>query len=167
VVYLIANSLAMLAALGILATNHWFALRPRSDLVVSMLTFGLKSHVGNLSHLANERADQALISLILAPIYLGLYAIAATLTAPVVLIGTSLAIIALPLVGAAQSERDRRTRLAGLVRATVLLSTATALASLLVLPWLIKLLFGAAFLGALAPARILLLAAIFMSTNIA
>jgi O-antigen/teichoic acid export membrane protein len=167
VVYLIANWLTMLAALGMLATNRWFALRPQRDLVKPMLTFGLKSHLGSVSHLANERADQALISLILAPVYLGLYAIAATLTAPVVLIGTSLAIIALPFVGAAQSVGERRTRFAVLVRATVLLSAATAAVSFAALPLLIKFLFGTAFLGALTPARILVLAAVFMSTNIA
>src|SRR5207237_9105231 len=106
--HMCVNLVSMLVAVSMLASNHWLGVRPQRDVVESILTFGLKSYVGSLSHLANERADQALISLILAPVYLGLYAIAATLTAPVVLIGTSLAIIALPFVGAAQSERDSR-----------------------------------------------------------
>jgi O-antigen/teichoic acid export membrane protein len=167
VVYLVANYLAMLVGLAMLARNRWFALRPQGRFVKAMLTFGLKSHVGNLSLLANERADQALVSLILAPVYLGLYAVAGTFASAVVLVGTSLAIIALPFVGSAQSEKDRRTRFAGLVRATVLLSAGAAAASFVAAPLLIKFLFGAAFVGALTPARILILAAIFMSTNIA
>jgi hypothetical protein len=54
--------------------------------------------VGTVAGIAKERADLVLVSLVLPPLYLGLYSIAVTLPAAVAVIGSYLAVIALPAI---------------------------------------------------------------------
>ncbi len=113
-----------------------------------LIGLGMKLHIGTISGLANERADLAVIALVLPAAALGLYSVAVTVTAPVLVLGSSLASIAMPAVASAATPFDRHERAARFVRLTVALSLAIAIAGVAFGPRLIVLFFGPAFASA-------------------
>ena len=146
IVYLVANLVTLAVAVALLMASGDLGLRPDQSLIRPLLIYGLKSHAGNVSVLANERGDQMLISLFLAPISLGLYSVAVTLSSAVVLVGTSIALVAMPAIrGSAEDLMTRR--LAGFVRIAFALSAIAAAAEILMAPVLIRFLFGSDFWG--------------------
>jgi O-antigen/teichoic acid export membrane protein len=163
-VYLGANVLTMSVAV-FLAWRTVSNVRPSRDLVRPMLAFGLKSHLGNVSSLANERSDQLLISVVLAPRLLGLYVVAVTLTSLTNLVGSSVDMVAVSRI-AAEGDQARKAELARkYFSLTVVGSALISLPLLAVTPMLVTTLFGENFGGAVNAARILLVAAIVLSTN--
>jgi O-antigen/teichoic acid export membrane protein len=164
-VYLVANLTALATTLVLLKHYGSLGLKARRGLVKPMLAYGLKSHIGNISVLTNTRADQALIALFLAPVSLGLYSVAITLTAPVNLVGTSIALVAMPAVSACGSTLEMKKSFGRFVRVALALSLVVVLCLGLTTPLLIPLVFGHPFLGATSSTRLLLVAALFTSTN--
>lgn len=164
-VVITANALTLGLTVVALLRHHWFGLGVHLDIARSLVGFGLRTHAGNISGLANERADQALIVVFLAPTQLGFYSVAVTFTSVVVLVGTSLAIVALPAIAQTSDVRSAADRMGALLRSTVILSVLASAVTGIALPWLVPLFFGTAFEPALGPARILLVAAVALSVN--
>jgi O-antigen/teichoic acid export membrane protein len=162
---LAANLLTLAAAATALALRGWLGYKPDPKLIRPMIIFGLKSHTGAVAGLVNARADQAIISLFLAPAYLGLYSVAVTVASVVGLLASPLAIVAFPAVASAQSESDMQDKFARFVRATFVLSTLVASASFVAIPTLIKLFFGPAFLPAAGVTQILLFGTVVLTTG--
>lgn len=165
-VYLGANLLTLAATLAMLAARGELGMAIRRDLVRPVLGYGLRAHVGNISTLANAQAGQALISLLLAPVSLGLFSVALTVTSAVSLVGTSLALVAMPAIGSCRSPEEMRIAFARFVRATLALSALAALATALATPLLLGRVFGRGFEPAAGPAWVLLVGATFASTNL-
>jgi O-antigen/teichoic acid export membrane protein len=165
IAYLVANAATAAAALLVLRRQGALSLAYRLETVRRLLGFGLRSHTTNVALQLNERLDQLVISVFLAPAKLGLYVIAVTLTAATSLIGTATGMAVLPVVAALKDPAERiatATRYIG----WVLLGAACITVPMVVFtPLLIRVLFGEAFLGAAPVARVLLVAAIFLSTN--
>jgi O-antigen/teichoic acid export membrane protein len=130
-----------------------------------LVGYGIRSHTSNVSGLLNERLDQLVISIFLAPVRLGLYVIAVTMTSITNLVGTSVAFVALPAVARFETDHDRTAAARRYIAATLLLSTLVTAPVLLFTRWLIEFLFGEAFVGATNVCRVLLLAAIALSTG--
>lgn len=164
-VYLTANALVMVLAMGVVRWHGWLGFQPDWKLLGPLLGYGLRSHVGNFSSLANQQADQLLISAFLAPFALGIYSVAATLTAGVNLIGSSVQVVAFPLVAALADREEQMLALGRLTRLTLLASALAAAGFALVTPFLIELFFGPSFLPAADVARALLVATVVLSTN--
>lgn len=164
VAYLVANA-ATLAAAAVLVLRETGVERPSRRIVRELFSFGLRSHLGNASSMLNERLDQLLVSVFLQPVALGLYVIAVTLTSLTSLVGSSVAFVSLPAVAAARDDAERRATARAFVGFTVLASTLVTVPVLVLAPWLVRLFFGEAFAGAVDVARILLVAAVVMSTN--
>lgn len=133
-------------------------------LVRQLLGFGVKSHLGNVSSLLNERLDQLVISIFLAPAKLGLYVIAVTLTSVTALVGASVSFVALPTV-AALPEGRARAAARRLIAFTLAASAVVTVPVILFTGPLIELFFGPAFAGATDVARVLLVAAVVLSTT--
>jgi O-antigen/teichoic acid export membrane protein len=148
-----------------LIRHGWLGFRVDWVLVKSLLSYAVRSHIGTVSGIANERADQALISIVLPARYLGHYTVALTLPSAVGVIGSSLATIALPAISAVDSATEMRHALGQFVRATLILSVLAAGSLAIVTPALIGLFFGSAFLPAVPVAQVLLLASILLSVN--
>jgi O-antigen/teichoic acid export membrane protein len=163
-VYLVAH-LAALVATGLCIRVERTTLRVERKIIRQLLAFGVRSHSGNLASMLNERLDQLLISLFLAPASLGLYVIAVTMTSVTGLVGSSAALVALPSVAqlAPGPRRDETAR--RMIAVTLLVSAAVTVPILLLLPQLIVAFFGRPYLAAAPSARILLLAAVILSTN--
>jgi O-antigen/teichoic acid export membrane protein len=132
-------------------------------LLRNILGFAIRSHSSNVSGMLNERLDQLLISLFLAPLQLGLYVVAVTLTSLTTLVGASVSIVALPTVAGASAE-ERPFLIGRYVRLTIAGAWVVTIPMIGLTPSLIRLFFGHDYLGASAACRILLLAAVVLVT---
>lgn len=164
-VYLLANATTALIAGVLVRQTASLELRLSYKLARQLLAYGIKSHTSNVSGLLNERLDQLVISIFLAPVRLGLYVIAVTMTSITNLVGTSVSFVALSAVARLDTDEEREAVARRYIAATVVLSALTTIPVLLFTRWLIEVLFGAAFGGATNVCRVLLLAAVALSTG--
>lgn len=125
----------------------------------SLLSYGLRGHVGTLGAAVCERADQAAVAALLPPARLGAYLAATSLTAPVGLVGAAVAVTALPVVAGAPHGEARATAARRYVFRTVALVLLLGVPLAAGAPWLVEWWFGPAFREAATPARILAFAA--------
>jgi O-antigen/teichoic acid export membrane protein len=158
--YVLVGWLALGLTLSVILARGWLGARPDIRLMRSILTFGLKAHVGSLAGQANLNLDRMAIATFLAPRDLGVYSVGVTLSAPLTMIGSSIGVIALPAVAASDSALERRQHFAWLMRSTLALSAATALTLVLLAPVLTRLFFGAEFLPAVVIAQVAIAAAL-------
>lgn len=164
-VYLTANTLSLLVAIILVQRIERPELRLSYRLARELLAYGVRSHTGNVSGLLNERLDQLVISIFLAPARLGLYVIAVTMTSVTNLVGASVSFVALPAVARLETDQERAAAARRYIAATFFLSAVATLPVLVFAPWLISLLFGDAFRGAADVCRVLLVAAVMLSTG--
>jgi O-antigen/teichoic acid export membrane protein len=164
-VYLIANAITLLVALMSVLRAPSDGYIPSRKLAASMLAYGVKAHTSNVTATFNERFDQLIIAMFLPAAQLGFYAIGVSLTTGVMIIGTSIAIVALPVVARLEDTEERARSVSRFFRVNFWFSVVIAIALILITPYLILILFGAAYLPAETATRILLLAAIPLSGN--
>ncbi|HEV8686697.1 MAG TPA: oligosaccharide flippase family protein [Gaiellaceae bacterium] len=164
-VYLGASSVTAVAAVILLGIAGATPLRVDRRVVSDLLRYGVRSHPSTVATMLNERADQLVISLFLAPAKLGLYVVAVTLTSLTSLVGSSIALVAMPRL-AREVDRETRQRMAArYVRLTLVGSLLLTVPLLLITPRLLEILFGTAFNAAAGVARILLVAAVLLTTG--
>lgn len=163
--YLAANAATLVATAAAVARGRVGSLSVSRPLLGELLRFGAKSHTSNVSALLNERLDQLVISIFLAPARLGLYVVAVTVTSLTTLIGSSVSLVALPTIARARDDEERRRLACRLTRLTVVASVAITVPLLVLAPTLIELVFGAGFRSAGDAARVLLAAAILLSVS--
>jgi len=124
--------------------------------------YGWRSTIGLLSQMIVGKFDQFLLVPLVDSGQLGLYVVAATgasLTAP---LGQGVGLALFPHARRAERGRaDDQTRTA--LKLTALISVVAALVVGLMAPWVIPLLFGSDFAGAVAPLLILLPGQVFMN----
>lgn len=141
--------------------------RPTFDreLARALFGFSVRSHTSNVSSVFNERLDQLVISVFLAPVQLGLYVTAATLTSLTSLVGQSVSMIALPVVAAERPGPAQAAVVRRYVRVTILGATALTVPMVVLTPTVIALFFGDAFAPAATVTRVLLVAAVALTTT--
>jgi O-antigen/teichoic acid export membrane protein len=135
------------------------------ELARTLFGFAVRSHTSNVSSLFNERLDQLLISVFLAPVQLGLYVIAVTLTSLTSLVGQSISLVALPVVAAEQPGPTRAAVVRRYIRLTILGATALTVPMIVLTPTLIAVFFGHAFAPAATVTRVLLVAAVVLTST--
>ncbi len=142
-------------------------LRPRFDgrLARTLLGFGVRSHTGSVAATLNEWLGPVVISLFLTPAKLGLYVVALALTSATTLVGWSVTLVALPAVARLDAGRERRIAVARFSRVTLVGAAAVSAPLVVFAPYLIRLVFGGTFAGAAGISRILLVAAVVLTTN--
>lgn len=163
-VYLGANAMTLCIALGVALRSAGGASSKRS-LFRPLLAFGVKSHLASVSSVANERADQLLISAFLAPRLLGLYVVAVTLTSLTNVIGASVEMVALSAVASHANVRAGAAAARRYIAMTAIASVVVSVPMIAIAPGLLRVLFGREFDSAAGAARVLLIAAILLSTN--
>jgi O-antigen/teichoic acid export membrane protein len=163
--YLLANSVTLLTAWLLIRSEGLHIGRIDIAGIQAMLSYGLRSHLGNISAMVNERLDQLIISIFLIPSELGLYAIAVTLTTMIVMIGSSIAIVAFPSMSNQSSNDILPETLSRYTRITFFVSASLAVIMTIFISPLINLLFGPAYLPAVGVTRILLFASVALSVN--
>jgi O-antigen/teichoic acid export membrane protein len=157
----------VVAAAALVLLRRACTQRPTFDreLVRALFGFAVRSHISNVSSLFNERLDQLVISVFLAPVQLGLYVIAVTLTALTNLVGQSVSLIALPAVAAEESGSDRAAMVRRYIRLTILGAAMLTVPMIVLSPRLIDVFFGHAFAPAATVTRVLLLAAVVLTST--
>ncbi len=138
-------------------------LRPRwhwdSSILRPLLAYGTKTQLGGVTYYLNQRLDQLIMSVWLAPEALGYYVVAVALASPLTIIPSAIGIVTLPAAAretAAAAHRVIRQSL----RTVLLLGAAGAAALFLLTPYLLPLLFGEAFRPAIGAGRVLAVAMI-------
>ena len=135
-----------------------------SDRAKGLLSYGIKSYWGGLSWMANARLDQLLMSSMIGLSELGQYAVAVSYGTVTFPLSASFAMVLFPRVaGDASGQATKKIKKA--LRYNLVISSGMALALGLLCPWLLPLLFGKAYQGAVVPALILLAAAVFLGCN--
>jgi O-antigen/teichoic acid export membrane protein len=126
----------------------------------SMWSYGWRS-LGSFSGLMlNSNGDQLALGILVPAGSLGLYSVAASVSAPLTVMVASLGMVGLPTVAALAGRAKTRTTRRTLRRAILLIALASpAVAALL--PWAIPLVYGHHYSAAVIPAEILLLGAVF------
>ena len=135
------------------------------DVAGKLLGYGLRSHVSTASTNLNQRLDQLVISVFLAPAALGNYVVAVTLSSFTVLVGHSVGMSALPLVARHEPGPDRTAAARRLVRMTLVLSLLVTIPLLAFTSTFITTFFGEDFRGATDVCRVLLVASVVYSTG--
>jgi O-antigen/teichoic acid export membrane protein len=167
ILYLGANVVALATALGFCWRAGWLReWRIDRNVLRDLLGFGVKAQTSNALSQVNQRFDQVAISLVLAPAHLGLYAVAVTLTATSSIVSATVSLVAMPAVAGA-AGRDRQVELLGrFVRGTLLATLVSATLLIVLVPVVIGSFFGDSFVPATDVARILLVASVFLATNL-
>ncbi len=165
IVYLGVTGVTGIVAFALLWGPGRPRLRFQFAMARRMLGFGVKSHTGIVTAMMNERLDQLVISVFLAPVQLGLYAIAATMTAPINLVGSSIGAAALPTLARLETDEARRDAVRGFLRLTLVASAVIAIPAVMFTGPIISFFFKDAYLGATGVTRVLLVAAVALSMN--
>jgi O-antigen/teichoic acid export membrane protein len=163
VVYVGANLLTALTAVVAVIRAAGGTLRPSLPFARKALGFGVRSHLSGVSAMFNERLDQLVVSVVLAPASLGLYVIAVTMTAVTALIGSSIALVALPVLARASSRDSQLRAVRRYVGITLLGCLAVTVPLFIAAPWIIDVAFGDAFAPAGDVTRVLLVASVALA----
>jgi O-antigen/teichoic acid export membrane protein len=131
--------------------------RPRVHLGLlrEAVPFSLRAWVGTIAGLTNGRLDQLLMVSFVSSRQLGLYAVAVTVASPAAQIATSVASPLLTRVAAGDRYLVSRA-----LRTTLALVALVDAVGMLLTWWLLPVIFGGAFSGAVPMAAILLVAAL-------
>jgi O-antigen/teichoic acid export membrane protein len=164
-VYLGSNLLTLATAALLYRLADESPVRVSFKIGRELLSFGVRSHLGNVSSLLNERLDQLVISAFLAPAKLGLYVVAVTLTSATTLVGSSVSFVSLPTLARLRGTEERAAAARRLIGLTALTSTAITLPLIAFTPFILEIAFGTAFGEAALVSRILLIGAVILSTN--
>lgn len=164
IVYLAAHLAVGLAALVIVLRER---VRLSFDvrLARSILGFGIRSHLNSVATQLNDRLDQIVISILLAPASLGIYVIAVTLTSLTSMVGSSVTLVAGPVIAALPEGPERTAAARRYVQITAAASIAIVLPMIVFAPNLIRLFFGDEFTGGTTVCRILLVASVLLATG--
>jgi O-antigen/teichoic acid export membrane protein len=158
----VSTAAAAIVILGMVATLPLLPIlrgigRPRWDVVVAReaISFGARSWLFSVSALANARLDQLMMTRLVPSSELGLYAVAVNVTVMQTAVRSAVISVIFPRVSGGEPAligRALRTTLA--LTAFVALGLTAVIG--VILPWL----FGTNFAGAIAMARLLLVAAV-------
>jgi O-antigen/teichoic acid export membrane protein len=136
--------------------------RPDGGLAREMLSFGIKAHFGRVMLVGNYRLDQWILGVIAGSRELGLYSVAVAWAEALFFLPTAINTVQRPdLVRDSAAEAERRAAL--LFRATVVLTFVTAVAMIVLAPFLCVSVFGEEFRGSVTMLRVLALGALGIS----
>lgn len=162
--YLAANTITLILAL-LLVRKVAGRIGVSASLARELLAFGAKSHTSGVSSMLNERLDQLVISIFLAPAQLGLYVIAVTMTSLTTLVGVSVAFVALPVISKLRERDLLLMSVRRLFLATVALSLAISIPLIVLAPRVIEIFFGRDYLPVTTACRVLLAAVVMLSAS--
>jgi O-antigen/teichoic acid export membrane protein len=163
--YLVAIATTALLSVAVAVSRGWLGTMPDITTMRAMFVYGVKSHTGSLSSWANERVDIAILSLLVPAASLGYYAIANSLTTPVLALGNAIASFAQPMLVQIKQRAEMDRLLGTLVRMTLVFATMVTVVLVVAAPQLVGVLYGKAFGAAVVPTRLLAVAMAILAVN--
>jgi O-antigen/teichoic acid export membrane protein len=131
----------------------------------SLLRYGLSSLAGANAPLETLSIDQAVVGLLLSRHGLGLYAVGGAFDNLSSTLVSGIGTIALPRIAGAPDRESRDALMKRTFLIAVALAAAAAFFAEAIVGWLLPIAFGQAFAGAVAPARVLIVAGFFMGVR--
>ena len=128
----------------------------------AFMLFALRVGVVNLVTLLNYRADLYVVAILTTPAVLGQYAVAISAAETLLVVTQVAAIVTSPHVGALD-RHDAAQLTAKCVRLTFLLALVVCAAFYAVAPFIVKILYGSAYMPLVPALRILLIAVMILS----
>jgi O-antigen/teichoic acid export membrane protein len=128
----------------------------------SLIRYGLASLAGGNAPLETLQIDQAAVGLLLSRSELGLYAVASAFDNLPGILVSGVGMIALPQLAGAPNREARNAIMKRAVFIAAALAAAATVFAEAIVGWLLPAAFGDAFVGAVAPARVLIVAGFFM-----
>jgi O-antigen/teichoic acid export membrane protein len=151
--------------------GHWILLRSlplrfawNGRACWSLVGYGWKTQLGNVSSYINRSADQLVLSLFVAPSELGLYAVAVTTATAVGFFPQAAGIVTLA-AGSNSSPLEAKEILGRALRASLFWLVAVSSVLFVLAPSLITLVFGSAFARSATACRILLPGVVALGLN--
>ncbi len=143
-------------------------LRPRwrwnDSAIPNLVSFGCRTHATGLANYFNQRIDQLILSLIVPPRQLGLYAVAVTLSTSVTVFSVAAGIVTLSHASSQRGDEAKAT-IGRSFRASLIWLLVACGALYWLAPFLIRHVFGPAFEGSIFACRILLPGAMMIGLN--
>lgn len=158
--FVTAHLLLLAVTLWFSWKRGWVSLKPNPEVIRSLFLYGLRTHAGVVLAVANRRLDQLIVSIALAATDFGFYVVAMTIEVPIFFVAVTIEILLFPKIAEQESEAGRQQVLGRYFRAALILVVPATIVFLFLAPWLIEIVFGAAYLPAGDAARILALSGI-------
>jgi O-antigen/teichoic acid export membrane protein len=133
-----------------------------AELARGMLGFGGKSYLQTLAATLHFRIDQYMIAAFLDPTQVGLYAIAVNLTNLLLKLPDATGTVLYPRLAGA-GERDAHAQTSAVCRHTIFIVALAAVVYLVGGRWVVQLLYGEAYMGAVQPMLLMLPGVVMLS----
>jgi O-antigen/teichoic acid export membrane protein len=157
IAYIAGQLVAGAAAVYMAGRRGWISWHVKPQVIRSLITYGVKVHVGEVLSSLRQRIDQAVIAYFLPPAELGLYAVALTVAnAPLIIVFT-LANVAFPKITQQPTPAGKLAVFGRYLRFSMVIAAGTVVALWILIPWLLPLAFGKPFGPAVPIANILLI----------
>jgi O-antigen/teichoic acid export membrane protein len=163
--YLLVLGLLFFPVFAIVRRRIPGPLRPDYRLWRPMTKYGLPTAAGVVPYVLNLRLDQLLMAALLAPRFLGLYAVAVAWAAAMAPLMRAIGSVVFPHVASRSSAQDQANTLAQGARLGTMLAIGIGLPLFAITPFAIPLLFGAAFAASIPCALILVVAEVVADVN--
>lgn len=129
-----------------------------------VVQYGYKAHLSNILTFINYRTDIFLVNLLLIPAEAGVYFIAVTMSEKLWLFSQAIGTVILPRLSELHTQEETRKQLTPfLARWTFIVTFIAAFFLAIFSPYLIKILFGQSYSGAVKPLLFLLPGIVFWS----
>ena len=144
---------ALLVTLFLVSSPGFAVTTIRRDHVRRLLAFGGSVHIGNVLKEVMYRADLYIVGWLLGPVAAGLYGVVLRVIEAIARFVDAIGVIAIPMIArGTEREREHITYVSLIV--SVPLMALAAIAGSLFAPWIVSLLFGAAFMPATGLLRV-------------
>jgi O-antigen/teichoic acid export membrane protein len=162
---LFANTVTLSLCAAFVVRGRFLVLRASATELRSLITLGLKLHLGNVAFLLATRLDIVMLSFLVPTRVLGNYVVAAAVGALPLLIPSGASLVLFPLFSRrSRAQLDRP--FARFMLLALLMTIAAAPVVILVSPLVLKWFFGGAFSGAAVISQILGLAGLVRGMSV-
>ncbi|MCI5130486.1 MAG: hypothetical protein D3904_02935, partial [Candidatus Electrothrix sp. EH2] len=136
---------------------HDDEVKKETQYIKKSITYGLKAHLGNIFAFLNYKADIFLVNFFLGASSAGLYVVAVLIAERLWLISQAVSTVLFPRLSQLSHDEETRKQLTPLISRWVLVVTcAIGCVLCLIAYWLILIIFGSDYLGAVTPLLILI-----------
>jgi O-antigen/teichoic acid export membrane protein len=157
IAYIAGQVVAGGAAVYMASRRGWMSWHVKPQVIRSLITYGIKVHVGEVLSSLRQRIDQAVIAYSLPPADLGLYAVALTVAnAPLIIVFT-LANVAFPKITQQPTTGGKVAVFGRYLRFSLAIAASTVVVLWILVPWLLPWAFHEPFAPAVPIANILLI----------
>jgi antigen flippase len=155
--YIISQAVAAAAGLYLVARRGWLSWKTDIGVMRSLVTYGVKAHVGEVFYSLRQRLDQLLITLLL-PLYdYGLYTVALTVANGPLITVYTLANVAFPKISQQPTVGGKIEVFGRYLRFSLFVALGLIVVLWIVVPFLLPIVFSRPFAAAIPTTNILLL----------